>query len=80
MVSLTDYGYSGMDNGIKIYHFLQGIKSTELVAAVNVKPKVVAFAGKIGCKKYSKVVWDSMSREQHCWSGNCMNNKVSSSS
>ena len=34
--SITDYGYSGMDNGTKVCHFLQGIKSTELVAAVNV--------------------------------------------
>ena len=35
MESLTDYGYSGMDNGTKVSHFLQGIKSTELEAAVN---------------------------------------------
>ena len=34
--SLTDYGYSGMDIGAKVHHFLQGIKSTELEAAVNV--------------------------------------------
>ena len=31
--SLTDYGYSGMNKGTKIRHFLQGIKSTELDAA-----------------------------------------------
>ena len=36
MGSLTDYGYSGMDNGAKVCHFLQGIKITELEAAVNV--------------------------------------------
>ena len=36
MESLTDYGYSGMDNGTKVCHFLQCIKSTELEAAVNV--------------------------------------------
>ena len=40
MVSLTDYGYNGMDNGIKVYKFLQGIKSTELEAAVNVVVRV----------------------------------------
>ena len=36
MESLTDYGYSRMDNGSKVYHFLQGVKNTELEAAVNV--------------------------------------------
>ena len=36
MESITDYGYNGMDNGTKICHFLQGIKSPELEAAVNV--------------------------------------------
>ena len=36
MESLTDYGYSGMNNGTKVGHFLQGIKSIELKAAVNV--------------------------------------------
>ena len=36
MESLTDYGYSGMDNGIKVRHFLQGIKSPEFEAVVNV--------------------------------------------
>ena len=35
MESLTDYGYSGMDNGTKVHQFLQG-KSPELEAAVNV--------------------------------------------
>ena len=34
--SLADYGYSGMDNGTKVCHFLQGIKSTELEAAVKI--------------------------------------------
>ena len=36
MESITDYGNSGMDNGTKVHHFLQGIKCTELEAAVNV--------------------------------------------
>ena len=36
MESLTDYHYSGMDNGTKVCHFLQGIKSSELEATVNV--------------------------------------------
>ena len=36
MENLVDYGYSGMDNGTKVRHFLQGIKSSELEAAVNV--------------------------------------------
>ena len=36
MKSLKDYGYSGMDNDIKVHHFLQGIKSPELEAVVNV--------------------------------------------
>ena len=36
MESLPDYDYSGMDNGTNVHHFLQGIKSTELEAAVNV--------------------------------------------
>ena len=105
--SLTDYGYSGLDNGPKVCHFLQGIKSPELEAAVNVvcakpgkygmdfdavvsylgqmvtkkgvvmqsvpiattrsqpvRPKVMTFMGKEECKKYPKVVWASMTREQ----------------
>ena len=36
MENLTDYGCSLMDNGTKVHHFLQGIKSSELKAAVNV--------------------------------------------
>ena len=36
MENLIDYGYRRMDNGIKVCHFLQGIKITELEAAVNV--------------------------------------------
>ena len=107
MESLLDYGCSGMDNGTKVRHFLQGIKSPELDAAVNVvwvqpekygtdfdatmsylgqmvtkngltkqsvciakmgsqpvKPKVVAFTGKVECKKYPKAIWNSMTREQ----------------
>ena len=36
MDSLADHGYSGIDDGIKVHHFLQGIKSTELEAEVNV--------------------------------------------
>ena len=36
MESLTDYGYSGMNNGTKVHHFLQGIKSSELEALANV--------------------------------------------
>ena len=35
MKSLTDYGYSDMDNGTKVFHFLQGIKSPELEATEN---------------------------------------------
>ena len=35
MESLTDYGYSGMDNGTNVHHFLQKIKITTLEAAVN---------------------------------------------
>ena len=34
--SITDYGYIDIDNGIKLCHFLQGIKSPELEAVVNV--------------------------------------------
>ena len=36
MESLTDYGYSGMENGTKVHHFLQDIESPELEAVVNV--------------------------------------------
>ena len=36
MESLVDYGYNGMDNGTKVCRFVQGIKSTELEAVVNV--------------------------------------------
>ena len=36
MDSLTDYCYSGMVNGTKVCHFLQGIKIPELEAVVNV--------------------------------------------
>ena len=36
MESLTDFGYSGVDNCIKVHLFLQGIKSIELEAVVNV--------------------------------------------
>ena len=33
--SLTDHGYSGMDDGTKVHHFLQGIKSTEFNTAAH---------------------------------------------
>ena len=36
MESLADHGYSDIDFGIKVGPFLQGIKSTESEAAVNV--------------------------------------------
>ena len=36
MESVTHYGCSGMDNGTKVCHFLQGIKSPELEAVVNI--------------------------------------------
>ena len=36
MEILTDYRYSGIDNGTNIHHYLQGIKSPELEASVNV--------------------------------------------
>ena len=36
MKSLTDYGYSGMDNDTKVCQFLHVIKSPELKAAVNI--------------------------------------------
>ena len=36
MESLTEYGYSGMNNGTKVHHFLQGIKSPELEVMINV--------------------------------------------
>ena len=36
MESLIDYGFSGMDNGTKFNHFLQGIKNNKLKAGVNV--------------------------------------------
>ena len=32
----TDHGYSGIDNGAKVHHFLQGIKGFELEATINV--------------------------------------------
>ena len=35
MESLTDYGYSGIDKGTNVHHFLKGIKSIELEVAVN---------------------------------------------
>ena len=36
MECFTDYGYSDMNNGTKVCHFLQGINSTELEVVVNV--------------------------------------------
>ena len=36
MESLCDYGYSGINNGTKVCHFLQGIKGDHLVAVINV--------------------------------------------
>ena len=36
MEVFTDYGYSKIDNGTKICHFLQGINRNELETAVNV--------------------------------------------
>ena len=36
MKTLTDYECSGIDNSTKVCHFLQGIKSPELEAVVNV--------------------------------------------
>ena len=35
MESLVDYGYSRMDDGTQVHHFLQGLMSTELEAVVN---------------------------------------------
>ena len=35
MESITDYGYSKMDNGTKVCHFLPEIKSTGLKAGLN---------------------------------------------
>ena len=34
--TLTDYGYSGLDNGSNVHYFLQGIKCIELEAVVNI--------------------------------------------
>ena len=96
-----------MDNGTKVCHFLQGIKSIALKAVVSVvkaqpekygmdfdanvsylvqmvmkkgpsmqsvhivktrsqpvRPKVVAFIGKVECKKYPKAVWNFVMKEQ----------------
>ena len=36
MKSSIDYGYSGMDNSTQVCHILQGIKSPELEAAINI--------------------------------------------
>ena len=36
MESLKDYGYSGIDHGTMVHHFLQGIKRTELEVVVDV--------------------------------------------
>ena len=36
MYSLGDYGYSAMNNGTNVCHFLQGSKSTELEVVVNI--------------------------------------------
>ena len=36
MESLDDHGYSGIDGGTKVHHFLQEIISTELETAVNI--------------------------------------------
>ena len=35
MESLVDHSYGSIDNGIKVYHSLQGAKSTELEAVFN---------------------------------------------
>ena len=64
MESLSDSGCSGMDNGTQFHHFLQGIKSTELEAAVNIvqaQPEkygtdfdiTVSYLGKMVTKKGS---------------------------
>ena len=45
MESLIGYDYSGMNNGTKVCHFFQSIKSNELEATVNV---VRAQPGKYG--------------------------------
>ena len=36
MICLANHGYSGINDGTKVCHFLQRIKCTELEAAVNV--------------------------------------------
>ena len=36
MESLADHGYSGINEGIEVCHFLQLIRNTELKAAINV--------------------------------------------
>ena len=62
MESLTDYGFSGMDNGTKVLHFLQGIMSSEsevTVIVVRAQPEnygtdfdaVVSYLGQMVMKK-----------------------------
>ena len=78
MESLTDYGYSGMDNGTKVRHFLN--KSPELEAAVNVvctQPEkygtdidtVVSYLGQMVAKKglIMQSVWIAKTGSQPMW-------------
>ena len=66
-----------MDNGTKVCHFIQDIKSTELEAVVNVvrtHPEKYgtdfdafmsyAFKGKVEGKMHPKAVWNPLTKEQ----------------
>ena len=77
MESITDYGYSGMDNGTKVRHVLQVIKCSELEAAVHVvraHPEkygmdfdtVVSYLGQMVTKKglIMQSVWIATTRSQ----------------
>ena len=52
--SLVDYCYSEMDDGTEISHFLQGIKSTELEAAI-----IVVWAQPEKYGKSSDATWSN---------------------
>ena len=77
MEGLTGYDCSGMDNGTKVCNFLQGIKSPELEAVVNVvhaQPEkngmdfdaVVSYLGQMVIKKalIMQSAWIASTRSQ----------------
>ena len=70
----------GMDFDTAVFYLCQIIVPSFHIAQVRnkqVRPKVVAFMGKVECKKYPQAVWISRTEEQHMQARSCTKNSSS---